>query len=246
MDAATAAAVNTTAEEHTNHGPVVFHITELFEKIMCNLDMKTLLLAQRVDRHWRTVICASKPLQQKLFFQPATLKQMLSLNAVETCRSKLITKRPGRRGNHPSLFHNICSLGSDKSPEVAIYNPLLLGYQVGRWPNLSPSIRRTSDSTTIRPSWENMFLVQPPPRDVHLTFKVGTPTKYRMMNYRNEDLSALSVVKAAERRIREINEADSAGYRVDLEPGFRVEMYLAVGTLRFEQLISLGLAGLWH
>lgn len=45
-------------------------IWELLEHMLLNLDMRTLLVSQRVFRLWYTVINRSKRLQQKLFLQP--------------------------------------------------------------------------------------------------------------------------------------------------------------------------------
>ncbi|KAK6442839.1 hypothetical protein LTR95_000945 [Oleoguttula sp. CCFEE 5521] len=45
----------------------VLTLPELLETIMRHLDMKTLLLSQRVDRQWKSVIKSSKVLREKLF-----------------------------------------------------------------------------------------------------------------------------------------------------------------------------------
>lgn len=42
----------------------------LLELVLCQLDMQTILLSQRVSRGWQRVIVESGPLQQALFFQP--------------------------------------------------------------------------------------------------------------------------------------------------------------------------------
>ncbi|KFY43191.1 hypothetical protein V494_02083 [Pseudogymnoascus sp. VKM F-4513 (FW-928)] len=49
----------------------VLSIPELLEAILLDVDMKTLLLSQRVNRNWASIITASSVLQQALFFQPA-------------------------------------------------------------------------------------------------------------------------------------------------------------------------------
>ncbi|KFY08403.1 hypothetical protein V492_06268 [Pseudogymnoascus sp. VKM F-4246] len=49
----------------------VLSIPELLEAILLDVDMKTLLLSQRVNRNWASIIAASSVLQQALFFQPA-------------------------------------------------------------------------------------------------------------------------------------------------------------------------------
>ncbi|KAI9927542.1 hypothetical protein ASPWEDRAFT_746562 [Aspergillus wentii DTO 134E9] len=48
----------------------VFFIWELLEHILLNLDLRTLLLSQKVCRTWHKTINDSRPLQQALFFQP--------------------------------------------------------------------------------------------------------------------------------------------------------------------------------
>ena len=52
------------------HKSAVLSIWELLELILLCLDMRTLLLSQRVCRHWHEVIMRSKPIQQVLFFMP--------------------------------------------------------------------------------------------------------------------------------------------------------------------------------
>ena len=50
----------------------VLGIPELFEQVLLQLDMRTLLTsAQRVCRHWHETISLSPLLQEKLFFRPA-------------------------------------------------------------------------------------------------------------------------------------------------------------------------------
>lgn len=47
-----------------------FDTNELFEAILLEVPVKTLLLAQRTDRHWHDMISGTKKLQQKLFMLP--------------------------------------------------------------------------------------------------------------------------------------------------------------------------------
>ncbi|KAI5360491.1 putative F-box-like domain superfamily protein [Septoria linicola] len=49
----------------------VLFTTELLERILVGIDIRDLLLAQRVNSKWRKVIKRSTLLQQKLFFEPA-------------------------------------------------------------------------------------------------------------------------------------------------------------------------------
>lgn len=63
--------------------PAVLQIVELLEQILLRLDMKTLLLAQRVHPQWKAVIAKSALLQKKLFLMPATRRELAKLNLVE-------------------------------------------------------------------------------------------------------------------------------------------------------------------
>ncbi|KAK5720758.1 hypothetical protein LTR15_006719 [Elasticomyces elasticus] len=53
-----------------NAGELVCGIFELLEDILLRIDMKTLLLSQRVNKTFRFTIEASNQLQQQLFLQP--------------------------------------------------------------------------------------------------------------------------------------------------------------------------------
>lgn len=53
----------------------VFSTFELLERILIDVDSKTLLLSQRVNRIWSEVISRSTSLQKKLYFLPATFEQ---------------------------------------------------------------------------------------------------------------------------------------------------------------------------
>lgn len=48
----------------------VLSIPELLEAILLYVDMKTLLLSQRVSRNWASIVASSLVIQQALFFQP--------------------------------------------------------------------------------------------------------------------------------------------------------------------------------
>lgn len=49
---------------------VALFVWEMLESILLQLDMRTLLISQRVCRHWYKVIRRSKAIQQALFFLP--------------------------------------------------------------------------------------------------------------------------------------------------------------------------------
>lgn len=62
----------------------VFAIPELQEQVLIRLDMKTLLLAQRVSKQWQINIQSTTSLQKKLFLTPATHSELSILNVVQT------------------------------------------------------------------------------------------------------------------------------------------------------------------
>ena len=62
----------------------VFSIPELFETILVEVDFKTLLLAQRISKHWLAFISGTAKLQKKLSKKPvATFDEALALGMVE-------------------------------------------------------------------------------------------------------------------------------------------------------------------
>ncbi|KAK4902713.1 hypothetical protein LTR27_000652 [Elasticomyces elasticus] len=131
----------------------VFGIGELFDDILKHVDMKTLLLSQRVSRSWKTSITRSNMMQKKLFLKPADLKEMKRLVAAENDDTTMLYARKG---------------SSDSEPNVRILNPLLFGRVDSRYGRASAGIglrghRGLSDCRLgDRPSWENMLLVNPP------------------------------------------------------------------------------------
>lgn len=61
----------------------VLTTVELLEQILLRLDMKTLLLSQRVSLGWNAAISQSSMLNKKLFFKPAARKDLLELRMLE-------------------------------------------------------------------------------------------------------------------------------------------------------------------
>lgn len=114
----------------------VFNTNELLEMILLKVDIKTLLLSQRVDKTWRTIITGSKNLQKKLFFLPATRDELSRLNLVE--ESKVVDESTLYDPEVSHVFrdqrsYNIFKLGFWPSPDgprktsnPSPYNPLLL------------------------------------------------------------------------------------------------------------------------
>ena len=61
-----------------------FDTAQLHETILTHLDMKTLLLAQRVNTEWRDTIASSSKLQKMLFFSPVkAFAEAVTLNMVD-------------------------------------------------------------------------------------------------------------------------------------------------------------------
>lgn len=54
----------------------VLNITELIEGILIHVDLKTLLLAQRVSQKWNSVINKSIHIQRRLFMAPAPVEEV--------------------------------------------------------------------------------------------------------------------------------------------------------------------------
>ncbi|OQO10479.1 hypothetical protein B0A48_03776 [Cryoendolithus antarcticus] len=73
----------------------VLTLPELLENILGHLDMKTLLLSQRVNTHFKLVIQSSKDLQEKLYFRPKSATKTKCIT--EVTLNPLLTK-PYTRG----------------------------------------------------------------------------------------------------------------------------------------------------
>ncbi|CAK1355668.1 hypothetical protein CB0940_00631 [Cercospora beticola] len=201
-----------------SHSSEVFYVTELFEQIMIHVDMRTLLLAQRVDKHWSTIISTSKPLQQKLFFLPATRAQLIALNTIEL--GPIIWHPEDDkwwRATQPENRYNICKFSSkcfmtgtthsSKPFQLAIYNPILFNMPKSNNPVLQHKIR-SEPTSTVRPSWEKMLILQPPQPKKLMYF---VDTRYSSCQYhagaRNflaeGDAALLEVLSLAEQCLQE-------------------------------------------
>jgi hypothetical protein len=130
----------------------VLDTAELLEFILLELDTRTLLLAQRVDRQWHQVIRNSKSLQKKLFLLPTnTFDELLDLGLLNTKPEK----------------YNILDATSNRSKQwleqVVILNDLLFDttreWKLRPVPFADPAER----SGKFIPSWQRMYLTQPPP-----------------------------------------------------------------------------------
>nr|OQO30502.1 hypothetical protein B0A51_01731 [Rachicladosporium sp. CCFEE 5018] len=69
LEAARAAKEAAFHQAATTSGKALLNIIELLELLLTHLDLKTLLLSQRVSTTWNTTIAQSRVLQEKLFFR---------------------------------------------------------------------------------------------------------------------------------------------------------------------------------
>lgn len=135
----------------------VLETTEMLEHIMRFLDMKTLLLSQRVDRRWKATIKGSIMLQKKLFMRPATLEDVLELAVIESRQEdELLVLRDHWR-----------TAATDKgSSWYSVVNPLLFdSVDVGR----GQIFKHSPKWTAVDGSWRNMQIGQPPFSGFHFT-----------------------------------------------------------------------------
>ena len=170
----------------------VLDTNELFEAILLLLPLRTLLLAQRFDHRWHTMIANTKKVQQKLFMSPvSTTAEAFAVGCHFTCRP-----------DPPTRFDRFISMGLDESHQIL--NPLVFNMEhVGRHNttmtihqdqmttpgqtlpkkkrfhprkrrritpptkrllNLSASLKALLEpgATAIIPPWTRMLLTQPP------------------------------------------------------------------------------------
>jgi hypothetical protein len=136
----------------------VFGTAELFEQILLQVDMKTLLLSQRVNTQWRDTITDSPALQKKLFFKPGTFGEAKEFVQADEHHGRIfITLTPEYR---------VWKLTEPAQP-TAIVNPLLL-----RCPWLCPAELGLKDAAPDEhASWMKMLYIQPPPLNVAPSFQ---------------------------------------------------------------------------
>ena len=127
--------------------------TELLEYILIHLDMKTLLLAQRVNRQFQSTINRNAKLQKKLFFVHASTKE-----AVELC---------GDTHNGHSILLNSTSYYSEplKSKFVlsacSLLNPLVATETESGYPTIDLEglkSRTGSKGDLVHGSWQRMHI----------------------------------------------------------------------------------------
>lgn len=161
----------------------VFSTPELTEMIFLGLDMKTLLMVQRVSSGFKANIDGSKKCQKKLFFEPATWEESRGLNLVENCHFYT-----WHGGDITAQTHNVWRVGPKSQDcegdcEMVVHNPLLLKAQEAipyrsftdgdQFSRLSLWSRQGNDGPLegkggqkrvgppTNPSWTKMHLVQP-------------------------------------------------------------------------------------
>ncbi|KAK3691332.1 hypothetical protein LTR37_018693 [Vermiconidia calcicola] len=141
-----------TVNDCTTALAAVLATTELLEAVLLELDMKTLLLAQRVSQRFRDVIKASPTLQMKLFFRPATIKQAIKLCDISSQSGVLFLKQNAANWAKPELS------------ELCILNPLLFTNLRAQQSNPRIDLeglnagRSKRGGGIVRSSWKRMYL----------------------------------------------------------------------------------------
>ncbi|WPA96055.1 uncharacterized protein RHO25_000661 [Cercospora beticola] len=238
------------ATGHSRFASAVFLITELFEQILSQVDAKTLLLAQRVDKHWHGMISTSTPLQQKMFFRPATREQLPTIYAVERRLTTIPTNASGlglRRKSYLNI-HKLADPEDREQPDhkIIVYNALLFDRQIWRQPVLQPKIRLARVSA-IRPSWERMLLTQPPQPKLVLAFENSDPSVPRTRHEATlaGDVLVTNVLIAAERDLLQAyGTKHFEGLHEYATPDRKVDMYLVGSDVPIAESDGLGLSEL--
>jgi len=153
---------------------------ELLDTILQYVDMKTLLFAQQVSRHWRDTITSSPQLQESLFLRPKTsniVKHACDWKGNElVCFGPIPEDQPPHRPPLPSSRQTFTSI---------TINPLLANeiyYQ-----SLDSEPKRRGQRLVLPPlgaflrhpsgSWRSMFLTQPPTPSV-VAVSIDTSHRY--------------------------------------------------------------------
>ncbi|KAK5723108.1 hypothetical protein LTR17_013978 [Elasticomyces elasticus] len=162
-------AVTRQTTRHAAAAPInaVLLTTELLEDILHNLPMKDLLLAQRVSRKWRDLICQSIILQQQLFLRPreaAFAWKWIDGEGGKGNHLKRITvdeynQDPNDHGHHSDLSGELNTLifKQLRFHETRLVHELYDGdgqQSLGFRPGLAVHEEKAS--------WRKMFLTQPP------------------------------------------------------------------------------------
>lgn len=148
-------------------GSRLANIVELIEEILLGIDIKTLLLAQRVSRTWKAIIARSLKLQRALFISPAA-----SIEDYPNTTEKFSAE---------NTWHNIQSLDDltalsegrlvPKDVVKNVLNPLLYILMPGSrldtycWGGKQ---RQAEHNISTSASWTKMYLTQPPVKSIML------------------------------------------------------------------------------
>lgn len=113
----------------------VFNTPELLEAILIDLDIKTILLSQRVNRTFNATIAGSIKLRRKLYFEPATAADS--------------------PGSWTGLtFEDICGAEQILAPEG--YRLRITQNPVGRWTAFEFDGKIPTSKTPTTGSWREM------------------------------------------------------------------------------------------
>lgn len=147
---------------------------ELFEAVLQHLDIKTLLFAQRVSRHWRTTIASSPQLQEALFCLPKTSETTRyscewagdKLHRFGPVEPAALTKSLSTTSADP------CSITSTPPFTPVTVNPLLVDEIFYSCLDYAPAVKRRGQRLVVprlsvflrhpTGSWRSMLLTQPP------------------------------------------------------------------------------------
>lgn len=155
---------------------------ELLELILLNLDTRTLLLSQRVDRRWHYIIRHSKMLQKKLFLLPTnTFDEILELGLLDAAKSERYNILDATSHRSKQFLEHIVILNDllfDTTREwklrnVAFADPAKRSGSNSNsnnnsnnnhdHPHNTTNNNTNTNTMTFIPSWQRMLLTQPPP-----------------------------------------------------------------------------------
>lgn len=150
-------------------GSLLVGTIELLEIILQHLDMKTLLLAQRVNRTWHDVISTNTYLQKKLFMVPSTLDEAIVFAKADSGTNKLVINRDGivRKSAEDRLL-----LKHTVREDCFIRNPLVtFKCRQDHIRIDAPQLLKIAEH--LQPSWTRMLYTQPPIGRVRGSICVG-------------------------------------------------------------------------
>ncbi|SMQ48842.1 unnamed protein product [Zymoseptoria tritici ST99CH_3D7] len=152
----------------------VFHLPELLESILLQLNTKDLLLGQRTTQDFRNTILGSVRLRRKLFLEPDWDLQGCGFAANN------LNNRPGRKplnnhlllrafpGCYPTITLVISSDGRSQQTTFATRGKdewswdVCISFPADTKPIVSPAV------TYPEASWRKMYLSQPPCKSLYL------------------------------------------------------------------------------